>query len=40
MSRRVLYDTNVLLDVILAEGDLTAVAEVFDQRVRSNRRFG
>lgn len=31
---------NVLLDVIVAEGDFTSVTEVLNQRVQSNRRFG
>jgi hypothetical protein len=31
---------NVLLDVIVTDGDLSSVADVFNQRVQSNRRFG
>ena len=31
---------NVLLDVIVAEGDLSSVTDVLNQRVQSNRRFG
>jgi ADP-heptose:LPS heptosyltransferase len=31
---------NVVIDLVVAEGDLTRVAEIFNARVWSDRRFG